>query len=163
AGLGAALTAVTVGKRTPTKSRVQPPAMVPLALPSSLTYRLHGPLGLTPGKSSTTVPEGAGAGAGKKSGWPSFIFVGRNVPETRGPSSGSPSAAAASRVSVRLLTGLSPPTSDRRMMLAPLGATNRMSKTSGASWLMLWSVTVTFPAVPGSPETSMVEGYGAAG
>src|SRR5438552_7230525 len=45
----------------------------------------------------------------------------------------------------------------------PLGATSRMSRSSGKVWLKLLKVAVTLYTAEVRPETMIVEGYGTAG
>ena len=72
-------------------------------------------------------------------------------------------AAASSSVSVTLLIPGDPPASDMMMASCPPGPISNMSMSPGLPWVMLFSFTVTFVIEPGIPETTIFEGYGAAG
>ena len=129
-----------------------PPARLPPSpVVSSVTYRLHTPLGSIPLNTLNALPpDGAGAGAGNTSAPPAF--VGLNVPLTSGPESGRLLAAASSSVNVTPLTAVEPPTSDMMIAFCPPGPTSNMSMSSGKVWLKLLSVTVTLVTAPVTPE-----------
>ena len=74
-GLGAATSAVVVATAASSVVivRLQPPLMLPTSpVVSSTMYRLHVPLGAVPvnAAASVVLTLGAGAGAGKESGFP---------------------------------------------------------------------------------------------
>src|SRR5438105_15869127 len=113
-------------------------------------YRLHVLLacaGVKPLKTDRAEPP-AGAGAGAANVSPAPTFVGLNVPLASGPASGRDEAAASSSVKFWLVVTVDPPTSDQMIAFAPLGATTRISTSSGKSWLKPVSVTVTFEMLP---------------
>ena len=120
------------------------------------------PFGIEPLKiDNADPPNGAGAGAPKRSPVPTF--VGWKVPLVRGPASGRAPAAASSSVNVRLVTpGFPPPTSDMMIAFCPLGPTSMTSTSSVNVCENVLRVTVTFVTVPPAPETTIFDGYGLA-
>ena len=102
------------------------------------------------------TPLGTGAGAGNVSIEP--LFVGRKVPETSGPDSGSAVAAASSRTRSTSTASAVPPTSDMTVARWPCGPTSRMSMSSGLRWLTSFSTRLTsVTAVPLLPVTAIVQ------
>lgn len=82
------------------------------------------------------------------------------------PLVGTAPAALSSKVTVALaaLTSApSPPGSDSRTMLCPVGPTSRMSRSLATGWVSPTRVTLTSVTRPANPDTAMVDGYGLAG
>ena len=122
-------------------------------------------------KTDSVAPNGpAGAGAGKVSPSPPLKFDGWNDPLVSSPlivEFGSIAAAASSKVNVtgQFVQAVAPvpPASDISKVLAPVGPTTSMSRSSGrpeggAPMVKPVSVTVILDIVPVSPETAIVDG-----
>src|ERR1043166_1941926 len=90
--------------------------------------------------------------------------VGLKAPLVSGPLSATGDIAASSNVRLIPTAGVPvPPASASRTNFLPVGPTSRISKSSGRSWLMLLSVTVTLVIVPLRFEATIEDGYGEPG
>ena len=76
------------------------------------------------------------------------VPLGLNAPDTSGPASGRADAAASSRVSVKFVASVVPPTSDMTTNFCPPGPTSRMSTSSGSVCEKPLSVSVILQTVP---------------
>src|SRR5881396_2602627 len=90
--------------------RFQTPFAWAGVLPTNFDVKVAVPAG-----GASSAADGAGAGAANVS--PVFTSVGRKVPETSGPASGSREPAASLSVMVRLAAAVPPPTSDHMIYL----------------------------------------------
>src|SRR6185295_8880595 len=114
----------TVVDRLTDQLDIEPPS----APVSSWTLSFQFPLGRVPFNADRFTTNGSES-IGKLSFAP--MLVGRNVPDTIGPLSGSEDAAESSNVKVTLLRSEPPPTSDMMSISWPRGLTSIMSMSSG--------------------------------